>query len=304
MTPTELPSQPEAIADLPCRVGDAPLWHPAERRLYWSDVPAGRLYRYDPAAGTHEPCYEGRPVGGMTLQADGALLLFRDQGNIVLWRQGEIVETIVNGIAELRATRFTEAAADPEGRAICGTLSDARHPGRLYRLGLNGQLTLLSDACGTPAGLGFTPDGRGLYFNDCHATRRTTWLFDYARDEGRIANRRCFRDDGLADDAGAPAGLAVDAGGDVWTARWNGAAVWRLDAASGAVAARVALPVRKATALCFGGEDLEDLYITTAGGHLRQADGARAGALFRVRDLAVRGLPRHVTRLGQGKQTA
>jgi sugar lactone lactonase YvrE len=290
---------PEPVADIPCRRGDVPLWHPEEKRLYWSDVAAGRLYRLDPASGIHELCHEGRPVGGMTLQADGSLLLFRDQGNIVVWREGRIAETIVHGLAELRHTRFTAAAADPCGRVFCGTLSGRRRVAGFHRLDLSGRLTLLCDICGTPAGVGFAAGARALLLNDVHASRNVTWIFDYDADEGTLSNRRVFRDGSLADDPGCPAGLALDSEGGVWTARWNGGTLLRHEPSAGGIAARVPLPVRRPTALCFGGENLADLFVATAGGHRRPADGVQAGALFRLRGLPCRGLPPHVSRLGR-----
>ena len=81
---------PALIADYACETGENPLWHPVERRLYWIDIPTGRLFRYDPATGHHEQCYQGRIVGGFTIQADGSLLLFMDRGTIALWRDGGV----------------------------------------------------------------------------------------------------------------------------------------------------------------------------------------------------------------------
>jgi len=39
------------IADYACQTGEGPLWHPLDKRLYWLDIPRGRMFRYDPATG-------------------------------------------------------------------------------------------------------------------------------------------------------------------------------------------------------------------------------------------------------------
>ena len=75
---------PEPIADYACEVGEGPLWHPLEKRLYWGDIPQGRMFRYDPATGHHEQFYDGPVVGGFTIQADGSLLLFMEKGAIAV----------------------------------------------------------------------------------------------------------------------------------------------------------------------------------------------------------------------------
>ena len=70
----------ELIADYACEVGEGPLWHANEGRLYWADIPTGRMFRYDPATGRHEQFYDGDLVGGFTIQADGSLLLVHGEG--------------------------------------------------------------------------------------------------------------------------------------------------------------------------------------------------------------------------------
>lgn len=286
----------ELVADYPCHVGEGPLWHPAEKRVYWTDIPAGKLYRYDPASNTSEVCYEDRPVGGIVLQKDGSLLLFRDCGNVVVWKDGEIVRTIVDGVDDLRNTRFNDVCADPEGRVFCGTMPDLHHMGRLYRLELDGTLTLLFDGLGIPNGMGFSPDLQKLYFNDSYATARTTWAYEYDRSSGELGARHPLRDAKLCTDPGNPDGLAVDSEGFVWTARWDGGAILRHSPVDGSVTVNMSFPVRKVSSLCFGGDDMTDIYATTAGGHLRPTDGQNAGALFRLRGAApAPGMPRFMT---------
>jgi D-xylonolactonase len=286
--------------DLAAPYGDAPIWHPAERRLYWSDIATCKLYAFDPATGVNQTVLDdGRPVGAITIQADGALLLFRDQANIVVWRDGAIRSTVINGIADFRFTRFTAAVAGPSGRVFCATQSDRSHPGRLLCLDLTGRLNLIADIFGTPAGMQFNPDASQFYFNDAHGTHLTTWRYFHDAATGVLSMQTPFRDSTRQHDPGAPMGLAVDAEGCVWLSRWGGGVLMQCEP-SGEVRQRIDLPVKKPTGLCFGGERLDELYMTTAGGHRRQIEGLHAGALGRVRIPGATGLPLHVSRIQLG----
>jgi|ERR1017187_9707956 D-xylonolactonase len=108
----------ECIADYCCKMGENPLWHPLEKRLYWCDIPNGRIFRYDPASRIHEKCYEGRSVGGFTVQDDGSLLLFMDRGTIANWHDGGLTELLAE-IETERSSRFNDVIADPRGRVEC-----------------------------------------------------------------------------------------------------------------------------------------------------------------------------------------
>ena len=59
--------EPELIADYECECGENPLWHPLEKRLYWVDIPKGRMFRFHPDTGKHEMCYEDKVVGGFAI---------------------------------------------------------------------------------------------------------------------------------------------------------------------------------------------------------------------------------------------
>ncbi|NLT72709.1 MAG: SMP-30/gluconolactonase/LRE family protein [Chloroflexi bacterium] len=283
--------EPVIVADYRCVTGEGPLWHPDEGRLYWVDIPTGRLFRLDPATGAHEQCYSGPAVGGFTLQADGKLLLFMEQGAIRLWHDG-FCETIVESIPRESDSRFNDVIADPEGRVFCGTMATAAHEGRLYRLDPDGSLHVVLEDVGISNGMGFTPDARGLYYTDTRARRID--LFDYDRATGEICNRRVFSP--VPEGEGGPDGMTVDAEGMVWSARWNGSCVVRLDA-QGRETRRITFPAKKVSCPAFGGAGYADLYITTAGGDNKEEEGAGAGALYRV-DAGVCGVPEYRSRIG------
>lgn len=283
--------EPELIADYACQTGEGPLWHPLEKRLYWLDIPRGRMFRYDPATGNHEQCYEGRPVGGITVQEDGALLLLMEGGVVAIWRDGQL-EYVVEGIPEERESRFNDCIADPAGRVFSGTMSMGGRPGRLYRLDTDGSITPVLEGVGLSNGLGFTPDRKQMYFTDTRA--RKIYVFDYEKETGAISNQRIFAE--VPEGMGNPDGMTVDAEGHVWSARWGGSELVRYTP-QGAEERRIRLPARKVSSVAFGGEELTDIYVTTAGGHNRVEEGPVAGALFRL-NLGIRGLPDFFSRIG------
>ena len=288
--------QPEMIADYGCATGEGPLWHPMESRVYWADIPRGRLFRYDPYSRRHEMIYEGRVVGGFTIQADGSLLLFMDDCAVAVLRDGEL-DFVVDGIPEQRGNRFNDVIADPRGRVFCGTMPhpDGR-PAKLYRMDADGSLTVVLDDVGLSNGMGFTSDRTAMYHTDSPA--RTIHKFDYDAETGELSNRRVFVQTPDDADGSIPDGMTVDAADCVWSARWDGSALYRY-APNGAEMTRVDFPARKVSSAIFGGRDLTDIYVTTAGGDDKPNEGAGAGALFRL-NAGARGKPEFLSRVGLG----
>ncbi|MBI5091091.1 MAG: SMP-30/gluconolactonase/LRE family protein [Candidatus Hydrogenedentes bacterium] len=276
--------EPELIADYGCECGEGPLWHSGERKLYWTDIPRGRLYRYDPATGAHEQCYEGDVIGGFTIQSDGALLLFMARGAIKTWRDGKMT-TIHEEIPNETDSRFNDVIADPEGRVFCGTMPCSDRLGRLYRLDCNGQLTRLLDGIGCSNGMGFSLDRKQMYYVD--SPTREIYSFDYEQRTGAIRNQRVFVT--TPEGEGNPDGITVDAEGFVWCAKWDGSALVRYSP-EGVEERRYMFPAKKVSSVTFGGDDYRDVYVTTAGGHKKETEGAGAGGLFRLRP-GIQGVP-------------
>jgi len=275
---------PELIADYHCHTGEGPLWHPLEQRVYWVDIPAGRLFRYDPATGAHEQCLEAEEaIGGFTIQRNGDLLLFMARGAVRTWRDGWR-DTILEEIAAERNSRFNDVIADPRGRVFCGTMTGPDQAGTLYRLDPDRTLQVVQEGLGCPNGMGFTGDRRRMYFTDSGA--HTIWLFDYEEATGELSHQRPFAV--LTPEEGIPDGMTVDAEDHVWSARWDGGCVVRYDP-DGKVVQRLDFPARKVSSVTFGGAEARDLYVTTAGGNDKPHEGAGAGALFRVAGAGVGG---------------
>ncbi len=291
--------QPQPIADYHCQTGEGPTWHPAEQRVYWVDIPNGRLFRYDPATGEHEMCFETDPetegaIGGYTIQADGKLLLFMARGAIKLWHNGVVETTLLDEIADDRETRFNDVIADPAGRVFCGTMPIDGRDGRLYRMDFDHALTEVVAPVGVSNGLGFTRDLKQMYYTD--TTAHKIYRFDYDQATGEISNQTVFVDVPREEGEGHPDGMTVDAAGYVWSARWDGHCLVRYTP-EGVEERRIKFPTaKKVSSVTFGGPDYTDMYITTAGGHNKEENGEDAGALFHL-NLGIPGVPEFPSRI-------
>jgi sugar lactone lactonase YvrE len=269
--------EPEVVVDYELKIGENPLWNSEEGMVYWEDIHTGRIFRFDPVSGIHETVYEGDVVGAFTIQADGALLLFMENGSVKVFRDGSLT-TVVEEIPEERGTRFNDVIADPEGRVFCGTMPGKDHPASVYRLDRDGSITKVIEGVSLSNGMGFTPDLEKLYHTDTR--KRTIYLYEYDRASGALGRRSVFVR--TPEGEGKPDGMTVDSEGCVWSARWDGGCVVRYST-GGEEILRIPFPAKKVSSLTLGGRDYADLYVTTAGGDNRKEEGREAGALFRVK---------------------
>ncbi len=284
---------PQLLVDCQCQNAEGPLWHSLEQRLYWTDIPAGRMFRYDPKTETHEQIYSGESVGGFTIQEDGSLLLFKARGAIERWQDGKTT-TLIEELPEERETRFNDVIADPVGRVFCGTMPAPDRPARLYRLDLDGSLTLVLEEVGLSNGMAFSGDRQQLYHTDSPACEIA--LFDYDEQDGSLSNRQVkIR---TPKENGVPDGMTLDAEGYIWSARWDGGHLFRF-APDGTEVLRIPFPAKQVTSVTFGGPEYSDMFVTTAGADNRAENGEGAGAVFHLQP-GVQGIPEFFSKIQVG----
>ena len=288
--------QIKLLANEHCKTGENPLWDAERECVYWTDIPNGKLFRYDIQSARHEQIYSGQPVGGFTLQADGNLLLFRvsDIAELPLPRGGE-ARTIIE-YSDETMERFNDVSADPEGRVFAGTVGKGRENlhGGLYRVDLDGTITRMK-ICGESDcanGSDFSPDLRWFYWTD--STKKRIFRFDYNRATGDLSNRILIYQ--ASENEGIPDGLTIDADGNLWSARFDGSAIFK-HAPDGSVLDKIALPVRAISCACFGGKNLDAMFVTTAEG--KSGSESEEGALFQITQASnlFRGKPEFCSRI-------
>lgn len=113
----------------------------------------------------------------------------------------------------------------------------------------------------------------------------TIAAYDYDETSGEIRNKRKVVK--VDKTLGEPDGMAIDEDGMLWVALYGGGKVAKWNPTDGKLHGFIEIPETKFITSCaFGGDDLSDLYITTASQGLNQQELKKqpyAGALLRIK---------------------
>ena len=119
--PNDLPATPlRCVLDVKASLGECPVWSAAEQVLYWVDINAPSLNRFDPPTGRNTVlpmpesigCFALRRDGGFVVALRGGFWLARPDGDA---RRGRSPprRTILRTIASTTAAAIRRAASSP-----------------------------------------------------------------------------------------------------------------------------------------------------------------------------------------------
>lgn len=282
----------EVALDIRADLGEGPWWDIPTQSLLWLDLFEGHIHSFDPKSGQNTSISVGQPIGGFALRTDGGILAAVRDGIGFADRGMDGLELVSPVEIDDTANRANDGACDAAGRFWYGTMASNQDPGAgtVYRIDPDLTVTPVIRGTTTSNGIDWSPDNRRMYHADT-ATGAIT-AYDYNLAGGTVSNPVVVFT--AQDGTGSPDGLCVDSAGDLWVAMWDGFCVLRLSA-DGELKQRIPVPVAHVTSVAFGGEDLGDLFITTArrGRTPEQlADEPHAGSIFHIRP-GVAGLAPH-----------
>ena len=264
---------------------EGPVWDP-QRGLFFSDVHGGGVYLLKPDDSTEVVFPHRKGIGGMCLHADGGLVV--SGRNIAFKGFDGLNEThvLLDRNPEQDNVGYNDLTADAAGRIYAGSLGSAvfdegiaPKSGNLHLIDLDGSIQVVATDVRLTNGLAFSPDASTLY----HSDSRRQCVFCYSVDaDGTLSEREVF----ATTQTGVPDGLVVSEDGAVWVALAGGSGVGVYEP-DGSLRQEVTIPVPMCTSVCFGGDDLRDLYIVSGSDG---SDGDREGGIYRCRS-DVAGLP-------------
>ena len=224
--------------------------------LFFSDVLGGGVYRWSRTSGDVETVIaKRRMVGGMALHADGGLVISgRDISHVAEDGTTRVL------FADEKIAGINDLTVDPDGDVVIGVLrfrpfgDEEPVPGEFVRIG--DRTTVLPGVIWTN-GCAYSPDGATFY--GCDYQRGLVLAAD-RRDDGSYDPPRTV----VETPGGAADGMAVDEDGGLWVALGARGTIGRFRP-DGTLDSELDVPADFVASLCFGGDGLRDLFITTMG---------------------------------------
>ncbi|KAI9636726.1 uncharacterized protein MKK02DRAFT_45431 [Dioszegia hungarica] len=307
----------QAERELACgnTLGEGILWDDQKKLLHWVDIDEAEIHTYDPESkkyGVDSYKSQTKYLSAIALRKDEPGFIGLTQHHIAFFseptapsgtdtrperseREAELLSAPVAPEAQTdKPLRFNDGQCDPLGRFYAGSmtlpeLGDGKKRGKLWRYDPDGTQTEIIPAVGTSNGIGYSPDGKIMYYVD--SADQELVSFDYS--SGSLASRKVIATTPppLAPATDAPGvfdGLCMDGVGNIWVARWSDGRVVGYTP-EGEIICNINVPgARNVTIPCFGGKNMETMYINTAhaglgkGGEDAQKEYPHSGDLFKV----------------------
>jgi xylono-1,5-lactonase len=279
--------------DLKAQLGEGLHWDAGAGLLWGVDIHSRAVWCWDLQSPSCRSWVVSQRVGWvLPVRNRGQLLLGMQEGFALVDRddpaQFQWLHQPFKGNAALR---LNDGKADATGAVWAGSLNnddECRSDGCFYRLGIDGRVSVADIDYTVANGPAISPEGRLMLHTD--SGRRTIYAFSLDAIGGTIQGKRIWKV--FQTHEGYPDGMCFDAEGCVWVAHWGAGCISRLSQ-DGSLLRRITLPASQVTNVCFGGPDLDRLFVSSARvGLSREAllTEPLAGGLFEVLAPGVRGL--------------
>ncbi|MBX9666506.1 MAG: SMP-30/gluconolactonase/LRE family protein [Candidatus Obscuribacterales bacterium] len=285
MKALELTAEPILKAN--ALLGEGSIWNQEMGVLHWVDIDGFKIHTYDPRTGedtsiptgTHVGTVVNRTRGGFVASLPGKFVAFDEAGAM----------SVLATIDEDKQIRMNDGKCDPAGRFWCGSMhfEYTEGAGSLYMMDTNLNVQRKLDNITISNGIVWNSDATIMYYIDTGTGHIDAFDFELAT--GEIQNRRIVY---KHEKKGYLDGMTIDTDDNLYVATWEGNAVYKIDPRKGVVLSVIRVPgAERVTSCAFGGDQLSDLYITSASVGTNPQEEPNAGSLFRVRIDDAKGIP-------------
>lgn len=272
--------QLELVWELKTMLGEAPVWEKNSQSLYFVDILEKKLYIYETLTGNKVSYDMPSYISCFAIGDDGYIYVMLIDG---LYRFDEETKTLtyISSPEDHDSDhRFNDGKCDSKGRFYVGSMENTytNSTGSLYYIDETMTFKkVLHHAFTVPNGLAWN-DAIGKFYH-VDTIKKDVNAYEYDSITGKLGEKKTIIH--FEDGEGSPDGMVIDDEGMLWIAHWDAYKIGRWDPMIGNKIDEIAIPCERPTSLAFGGNDMKDLYITTAS--LEDAKGLYAGSLYKVR---------------------
>ncbi|MCQ2607254.1 MAG: SMP-30/gluconolactonase/LRE family protein [Bacteroidales bacterium] len=271
-----------AALPLVTRVGEGPIWDYKYNRLLWIDT-QGSVFIHTPSDGKNREIKIDKLVGTVVPYTQDTVVVALEDGIYKLNLETEQLTFLAAPEGGIAGNKYNDGKCDSQGRLWVGTMDKDCTPKKANFFvfdGKNSQKVLSEVSISN--GVAWSLDNKKMYYQD--TPLRTVSVFDFDEENGTISNRKEAIQ--IPENMGTPDGNTIDAEGMLWVANWEAACVTRWNPKTGELLQKIDIPALNVSALAFGGENLDELYITTASYYMPEDKAhlyPEAGKLFVVK---------------------
>ena len=272
-----------------CQLGEGLLWDYERGLIWWLDIDQSIIYSYNIKENFVHEIKVNRFVGALMLTNTNHLLAFADNSLFLFNPEKNEFKNLDDKLQiDAIDTLSNDAKIDRQGNVVFGTKHTTCNLAKasFYHYDIiKKTCKVLGSNITVFNGPAFSPKGDKIYFADSPTGKIIS--ADYKN--GNITDKKVFAQ---TNSEVFPDGMTIDSEGYLWNAEWNGFCVKRYNP-NGDIDMKIDLPVPLVTNLCFGGENLDTLYITTAFKTLSKEQREKypqSGSLFYIKLKQILGL--------------
>ena len=275
-------SKPIPLWKIKCKLGEGTLWVKDQNSIFFVDIKKKRIFSLNIKTKKKKIFKVNKEIG--------FIAHFKKQ-IFILGLQGEIriqnlktkkILKSINIEPKIKLNRINDGKTDPKGNLWFGTMDNLERKiekGSLYKLDKNLNLKKIDKNYRITNGPAFIDQ-----FNFYHTDSGKKIIYKIKiNKKNEIIKKNIFKK--FTFNEGSPDGMTLDKNNNLWVAHYNGACVSVFDSKAKLIH-RIQLPAKNITNCAFGGQNNNELFITSATKGMNKAELRKfrySGFLFSVK---------------------
>ena len=293
-------TEPKVLWKLKCKLGEGTLWVKEHNSIYFVDIKKKCFFSLNVKNNKKKKYKVNKEIG----------FLAHIKNNIfILGLQGELriqnikTKKIIKSILieqNIKLNRINDGKTDPKANLWFGTMDNLErriNKGSLYKLDKNLNLTKVDKNYRITNGPAFINENN-FYHTD--SSKKIIYKIKINKKD-KIISKKIFKKFSKKD--GSPDGMTLDKNKNIWVAHFHGACVSVFNK-NAKLIHKINLPAQNITNCAFGGQNNNELFITSATKGMNRADLKKfkySGSLFSVKS-NIRGIQQKKFNLKDAKK--